>query len=143
MNNMNVNNGTQSVPSDMHNMNNNINNIQSNINNAPPIYSAPMPPHADFGAYYPPAPTVKKEKSRFQSAISFLHCSFSARQSLSRILFCGMGCRSAFLLLFYCFLPLSPPIMPIKAKDRPPLPFPAVRFRLPAQARLPFQTMNF
>ena len=62
MNNMNVNNGTQSVPSDMHNMNNNINNIQSNINNAPPIYSAPMPPHADFGAYYPPAPTVKKRK---------------------------------------------------------------------------------
>lgn len=65
MNNMNVNNGTQSTPSDMHNMNNNINkinNIQSNINNAPPIYSAPMPPHADFGAYYPPAPTVKKRK---------------------------------------------------------------------------------
>lgn len=65
MNNMNVNNGTQSMPSDMHNMNNNvnkINNIQSNINNAPPIYSTPMPPHADFGAYYPPAPTVKKRK---------------------------------------------------------------------------------
>lgn len=65
MNNMNMNNGTQSVPSDMHNMNNNtnkINNIQSNINNAPPIYSAPMPPYADFGAYYPPAPTVKKRK---------------------------------------------------------------------------------
>ncbi len=65
MNNMNMNNGTQSAPSDMHNMNNNINkinNIQSNINNAPPIYSAPMPPYADFGAYYPPAPTVKKRK---------------------------------------------------------------------------------
>lgn len=65
MNNMNMNNGTQSAPSDMHNMNNNINkinNIQSNINNVPPIYSAPMPPHADFGAYYPPAPTVKKRK---------------------------------------------------------------------------------
>ena len=60
-----MNNGTQSAPSDMHNMNNNINkinNIQSNINNAPPIYSAPMPPYADFGAYYPPAPTVKKRK---------------------------------------------------------------------------------
>lgn len=65
MNNMNMNNGTQSAPSDMHNMNNNINkinNIQSNINNAPPIYSAPMPPYADFGAYYPPALTVKKRK---------------------------------------------------------------------------------
>lgn len=63
MNNMNE--GRESMPSDMHNMNNNINkinNIQSNINNAPPIYSAPMPPYADFGAYYPPAPTVKKRK---------------------------------------------------------------------------------
>lgn len=63
MNNMNE--GRKSMPCDMHNMNNNINkinNIQSNINNTPPIYGAPMPPYADFGAYYPPAPTVKKRK---------------------------------------------------------------------------------